>query len=307
MLSMMQSLLTLACGAPQLTAVPGVAIIPGVHVYSVTGCGAKKAQTARVAVAAAGARGQVVPRLPAKWVLDSGCGFDLIGLNDVLESDKTRIVDALEPVVLHTAGGEVNIDNVLPLRSKALGQALEPLVLKSSPAVMSLGSRCRTEGYDFRWRAWSDCPTFETAQGHKIPLEVINDVPFIRERPDDPSADPAAPTIPKASVTTDGPAEVPPPPVPPPAWLQGPPPGEAYGDGGGSDAAPCSEELDEASAKEIETRRNLKAEAMSLAHQLTHLPKNPWCPACQAAQMNKRHARRKKKFCDGFSDKEHTL
>ena len=77
---MMQSMLALACGAPQLAAVPGVSVVPDVHVYSVAGCGASGDKTARVAVAAAEARRKVMPRLPAKWVLDTGCGFDLIGL-----------------------------------------------------------------------------------------------------------------------------------------------------------------------------------------------------------------------------------
>ena len=294
-------MLALACGAPQLAAVPGVSVVPDVHVYSVAGCGASGDKTARVAVAAAEARRKVMPRLPAKWVLDTGCGFDLIGLNDVSEADKAHIVDALEPVVLHTAGGEVNIDKSLPLHSKILGQALEPLVLKSTPAVLSLGRRCRADGYDFRWRSWSECPVFKTPQGHKIPIEVINDVPFARERPDDPASDPAVPTIPKATVNeavAEG--DVPPPPVPCPEWLKGPG-GGSTGSGGDGDVTPQAVDLDEDQSKAAETRRNLQAEAKSLAHQLTHLPKNPWCPACQAAKMNKRHARRKKKFCEEFS------
>ena len=38
--------------------------------------------------------------------------------------------------------------------------------------------------------------------------------------------------------------------------------------------------------------RDLRAEAESEAHQMTHLPKNPWCPACQVSKRKTKHARR---------------
>ena len=294
----MQAMLAAACGAPQLVAAPGVAIIPGVHVYHVTGCGENRDQTAHVAVAAARKSRDALRRLPSKWVLDTGCGFDLIGLNDIHEADKSRIVEALSPVLLHTAGGEVKIDKSLPLHSPAIGQALEPLVLKSTPAVLSLGRRCRLEGYEFIWRSWAEAPIFKTPQGHRIPIEVINDVPYIRERPDDPESDPAVPSIPKAvleefGVKTKAAESVPPPPIPPASWPESEEPAPAS-DGVGDDTSKKERE-------ERKARQDLKAEALTLAHQLTHLPKNPWCPACQAAKMTKRHARRKKaEFCEGF-------
>ena len=37
----------------------------------------------------------------------------------------------------------------------------------------------------------------------------------------------------------------------------------------------------------------LKEEAVSVRHLLTHLPKNPYCPACQAGKLVKVHHRRK--------------
>ena len=41
--------------------------------------------------------------------------------------------------------------------------------------------------------------------------------------------------------------------------------------------------------------KDLKAEALSTHHLMTHSPKNPWCPVCQIAKMQKRPHRRKVK------------
>jgi hypothetical protein len=54
-----------------------------------------------------------VPRVsctggPAKWLMDTGSGLDLIGKRDVPASCRTRPAD---PVVLHTANGRVNVSS----------------------------------------------------------------------------------------------------------------------------------------------------------------------------------------------------
>jgi len=41
-------------------------------------------------------------------------------------------------------------------------------------------------------------------------------------------------------------------------------------------------------------REDLKREALSLRHQLTHVPKNKYCPACMRAKMLRKPARRSK-------------
>ena len=56
-------------------------------------------------------------------------------------------------------------------------------------------------------------------------------------------------------------------------------------------------------------RRDLKSEALSIAHLMTHKPKNRWCMACQKAKMQHRHRRSKggvldadiKKFGDSIT------
>ena len=49
------------------------------------------------------------------------------------------------------------------------------------------------------------------------------------------------------------------------------------------------EELPEGASREA----RLRMEALSVRHQLTHLPKNPFCPACQIGKLSKPHRRRR--------------
>ena len=104
-------LLSLACGALRLVRKAEQSALPAVQVFTVSGSFEKKGQTSvQVAVSAPGGSKKLASHLPSTWVLDTGCGFDLIGLNEISERDTARIVDALSPIVLHTAGDEVTID-----------------------------------------------------------------------------------------------------------------------------------------------------------------------------------------------------
>ena len=42
--------------------------------------------------------------------------------------------------------------------------------------------------------------------------------------------------------------------------------------------------------------RDLKAEAVSVTHLMTHTPKNPYCAACQRSKVQRKPCRRKKWF-----------
>ena len=43
-----------------------------------------------------------------------------------------------------------------------------------------------------------------------------------------------------------------------------------------------------------EDELSLREQAKSLKHLMTHMPKNPFCPECQRAKMQRKQARRKK-------------
>ena len=105
------------------------------------------------------------------------------------------------------------------------------------------------------------------------------------------------------SASSSGPREpeepdIPPPPLPPPDVPDvAPPPAHAL-------EAPASVDpvvIDDAMVDSEgwvkydgteKMRRDLKNEAFSLKHLLTHRPKNPWCPACTRAKMSRRPSRR---------------
>ncbi|MCP4242093.1 MAG: hypothetical protein GY772_16170, partial [bacterium] len=44
---------------------------------------------------------------------------------------------------------------------------------------------------------------------------------------------------------------------------------------------------EEPEEEEEKKKRDLKVEALSREHLMTHLPKNPWCPACQRAKLQR--------------------
>ena len=44
------------------------------------------------------------------------------------------------------------------------------------------------------------------------------------------------------------------------------------------------------------SERDLKAEAVSVTHLMTHTPKNPYCSACQRSKVQRKPCRRKKWF-----------
>ena len=73
----------------------------------------------------------------------------MIGLNDVSESDRQYMTEAVKRMVFHSAGGDAPCDQVLPLDSKPLGGRVEPFVMKSSPPVLSIGRRVMEHGCSF--------------------------------------------------------------------------------------------------------------------------------------------------------------
>ena len=60
-----------------------------------------------------------------------------------------------------------------------------------------------------------------------------------------------------------------------------------------SDQAVETAEPDEGSSLGKDARGRLMEEAVSVRHLMTHLPKNPYCPVCQAGKLVKAHHRRK--------------
>ena len=119
-------------------------------------------------------------------------------------------------------------------------------------------------------------PWLQSASGVRPKLEVDNFVPYLREEEYvDESAAPA-PSAPSADVAPEAGPE-----VPEPVVLVGLP------------SVPVSEGDPPAPEAPLlpGEGRDLKAEAASIAHLMTHMPNNPHCPACQRAKIQMKPAR----------------
>ncbi len=119
------------------------------------------------------------PRATVKyWLTDTGCGYDLAS-RKVVAKMEARIKKSGSPLVFSTANGSTEaIDDIL-LHVSGLDEDIEPYVLTSTPAVLSIGRRCMDFGYEFRWPA-GKLPYFITPGGVKVSLVVEDYVPYLR-------------------------------------------------------------------------------------------------------------------------------
>eukprot|EP00974_Lingulodinium_polyedra_P008368 797644-Lingulodinium_polyedra.AAC.1 len=75
------------------------------------------------------------------WLMDTGCGHDLITSSDA-QKMKDFIRKATTSVNFNTANGTARGTEVVDLFVKEFGVNVEPYVLKSTPNVLSIGLRC---------------------------------------------------------------------------------------------------------------------------------------------------------------------
>ena len=83
---------------------------------------------------------------PIRWLADTGCPADLIGLNDMTVGDIERIEQTTEPICFRTANGPVWANFTFPLQGMALMEEIDPYVMESIPAVLSIGRRSMLHG-----------------------------------------------------------------------------------------------------------------------------------------------------------------
>ena len=117
---------------------------------------------------------------PDRWLMDTGSGYDLVAKSDVPHVLLGNAYRAEESLELHTANGATLADTVVDLQVGPLLEVVSPLLLESTPAVLSIGRRCMRDGYGFYWSPFSD-PYVITPQGYKVQLDVVGDVPYLRE------------------------------------------------------------------------------------------------------------------------------
>ena len=129
-----------------------------------------------------------------EWLVDTGCGYDLVDKSDV-EALAAGIKKAARSITFDTAGGAVPADKTLELFVKEINASIDAFVLDSTPNVLSVGKRCETEGWGFYWPPWSRSPFFVTPDGQRIVLETDGHIPYLRPKVPACCAPPSAHTV----------------------------------------------------------------------------------------------------------------
>ena len=84
------------------------------------------------------------------WLVDTGCGHDLVSLKSVRELENMFKTGGSE-VVFATANGSTPAKGRVKLQVPGLDEIINRYILADTPAVLSVGRRCRAEGYSFLW------------------------------------------------------------------------------------------------------------------------------------------------------------
>ena len=195
----------------------------------------------------------VVPGADA-WIVDTGCGHDLLDRSRLIGNLVNHVRKARHDVVFETAGGDAPANEEIDVHLPGLPGGAKALIMDSSPEVISVGRRCEAEGWSFHWHAYSKYPCLITPAGRVIRLISEGFIPYYK-----PSLAPSfVPCVP--AVATEG--------EPEPAMEV--------------------EEFDDRGMCE----KDLREEAVSIAHLMTHYPKNRHCIACQRSRLRRRANRR---------------
>ena len=100
------------------------------------------------------------PETHSKLIVDTGASLDLADKATQSRKEKEALRDADEPVTLKTANGKTESSEQIDRKVPQLGMTIEPHVLDNCPDVLSVGQRCQGEGFEFRWKPFSDRPYF---------------------------------------------------------------------------------------------------------------------------------------------------
>ena len=123
-------------------------------------------------------------RLPAaadEWIIESGCGHDLIAQHNVKDSSASFPLMPSDLITFSTANGKVSSDMGVGMWCASLEEPIFPKILPSTPSVLSLGRRCMHDGYSFAWPAGGK-PCLLSPKGKIVPLTVRRDIPYLDAR-----------------------------------------------------------------------------------------------------------------------------
>ena len=204
-----------------------------------------------------------------RWIADTGSGIDLIGRKDIDKEARCSKRDG-EKILLSTAGGFTNSSQYVDVNVHTLNEISTPLVMTSTPPVLSIGKRCMEQNYEFRWPP-GKAPFFVTPDGKIIKLKVHDNVPYLYDN---------------RAVSAAGSSS--------PSGKKDPSPSSAKADKGSTadDTASGEAMEEEDNLLHSDGTKDQKRIAGSIQHLMTHYPKSPWCPACVRAKMTDVHTPR---------------
>ncbi|MCP4194465.1 MAG: hypothetical protein GY768_27980, partial [Planctomycetaceae bacterium] len=242
----------------------------------------------------------VTRRKLIKWLIDTGCGHDL--LSESMRRQLRAALCSIAPLKFETAGGLVTTGNGANVWIPDLDEWAQPYVLHTNtPAVLSIGARCMEHGYSFIWLR-GEAPYFIKPDGNIVEFDVIDNIPYLIPgkascQPKTPSKDTVLPSVPGIPVATEDVEEK--------VTAAGeqderavqvevePLPHESRAEAQGDRAEPHGlvEEEDEAGpgvpeAKDVSRlEKTYMEQAESVDHCLVHKPKLPFCRVCSHAKM----------------------
>ena len=88
-----------------------------------------------------------------RWFVDRGCPIDLVGLNDLNDTERNLVKRSGHEHSLCTANGTTGTQGRIDGSCKRLKARVQAHVLPNTPALISVGKRCMEMGYSFRWEA----------------------------------------------------------------------------------------------------------------------------------------------------------
>ncbi|WP_288992891.1 hypothetical protein [uncultured Marinobacter sp.] len=236
---------------------------------------------ALVAKKAGGSARRKHVELLKSWLMDTGCGHDLVGKRD-LKNVLVKLSNAISPLTFNTANGKTRATEQAPLFCSELKENIKPYVLESTPPVLSVGKRCMEMGYSFVWLADQD-PYFVCPDGTIVEFEVKDNIPYLRAgaKRCAPKPGPNKQSVPCAAAVGD--------------LADSEPVIKDTGDPSGAhdDGLTSGDEL-----VDVRPKKDLSAEANSLEHRISHRFKNPHCDSCNRSTM-----KNKKSHRGAFADK----
>ena len=230
-----------------------------------------------------------------KFIMDTGCGYDLISRRKARELD-LDVLEGDDRMVFLTENGITETREVAKYSVDSFQEEAKPFVLEQTPAVLSVGMRRMKLGYTFVWPP-NDQPFMINQSGKRINLHSKDDIPYLipgddSKPQDDRLASEIFELLTRKEVVTDAPAMA----------------GEEDDRDGNDEAAEGAEvprddadEDDDDGMIEVDVHEGeprmakpgaLKAEAKTVAHLLTHRYRNPNCQSCVRAKMKHFRTRR---------------